>query len=288
MKRELFFTFIFILYTTNSFAIKLHEAIILKKVTAQFKSTNEHSGKCITVLLNNNTKYILDIELDAGTLLDNLSEEAQDIILTENLITQLAPRSKQTGLLNGCCVIQHNRCPNSTDSFIIAASKNKATIQLAQLIANTPTQGYTEQEAFWCLTNENDIADIIGSDSIKVMKYRNFVGTVLNKPIPRYDAGPYTRSASVINSSLEIETNGKLILTHIKANDIIETALYDEEGNIVSQIIKDKCIQPYGSYIIDRHKHNYNIVTSNLQLNKKYFLRVKVNGVVQREYMYQA
>jgi hypothetical protein len=278
---------VFCLFSAQAFGNNIQDAIAKKQVTAVFKVANDHSGKCVQLAIANNTNLKLKINMPAGLVLDNKDPEAQDIIITELLILELLPKAKKDILLNGCCIMQHNRCPMISDDFSLINSTNEPLIALANLIANSAqAQGYTEQNAIWSITNNNNIGSIEGDDSAKVMQYRQFVAKLLKQPMPTFVYSNYHKSGFASDTTLEIEVTGNLTLVNMKANDMIETGVYDAEGKLVSVLVKDKCIEPFGAIKKDKHKHNYAIEVANLKANKTYYLRVKVNGVVQREFSY--
>ena len=74
----------------------------------------------------------------------------------------------------------------------------------------------------------------------------------------------------------------------MKANDIVVTAIYDEIGKPVSPEKKEICYEPYGNIAKEKYNVKYEFTATDLNPNKKYFLRILVNGVVQKEYMYKA
>jgi hypothetical protein len=283
---------LFLVFTKVS-AQDIETLIKNKKIETSIYSTGNHYGNCLLFDIKNNTNKAISVEVPAGTYLQHSTESAQDHYVTENLIVKLAPNANVKEYAFGVCCEYSDAAPGKETKFSINTSKAQANIvALCKVLASYNNQGWTEQQALWLLVKKQDPEENIeGEDSAKVMTLRKYVCKELGfKPKPLLK-NSYVRSVPVVTRTMEIECNGGWLLKNLKTGDLVESGFYDENGNSVG----NKKVGPANdlyAMIGDEKPHRLRITMSHkaeeLNPDKKYYLRIKVNGVVYKEWMYTA
>jgi hypothetical protein len=276
-----------LLVSSLVFAIQIEDAVKSNLIKLQVQSTGEHLGKCVTLKISNTSDKDLNIEINAGLYLDHEDSTSQDHIITENTVLFLKKNEIKTIIVNGLCCERHKSAPKENSFFSIAKVQPKATSELAAMIAKYPKQEYTEQKSMWCLIEkDNPNSEIEGEDSAKVMELRNFVGKKNGFPIAKYATNNYAKPTSTVRGTLQLKIKGNQYLERINENDIVETSLFDSDGMKVDSFSKEKCLKQ--NIRSDRRMYNivFDINRENLDPSKRYYLRFKVNGVTQKEFMF--
>lgn len=280
---RLLYLFILIFISPHlSNATDLQSAVIQGHINAKFFSTGKHRNNCIKLHLENKSNTVSKINIKAGTYLANEDTNRQDIILVEEIFFILKPKEKRDFVLKGLCCKQKRSCPKEDDSFIVRLKIDPQTAALCNLLADLKEFEYAGQQALWSLVGNSDPNYIVGSDSTSTMKLRAFVGSALNKPVRPFIWTSYNRPAIITAQSLTIKSKGNHYMRQVQENDLIEFAIYNEADSAVSEVRKERVIANRWN------KHNcvWRFELNNLNPSEKYYMRIKVNGTIQKEWMY--
>lgn len=264
-------------------ANNIQQAINTQKITAEFTSNGIHSGKSVSLSLQNKTSNNQTVLIEPGLELANENTESQDHIIVEQLLVNLKPNEKKIVQLNALCTQKSNRCPSKGSKFSIKENINKKRSELAQLIANTNQGNYTGQQAMWCFIDKDSPNNIEGEDSLAVMQLRHYIGKAHNFKVNPFDKNKYIRPVEIIRDNLSIETEGNYYVRNINPGDTITYALYNNENDTITSIKTDIAM------VSQFRKHNvrWHFTAEELNPTQKYYLRIKVNGVVYKEWMYK-
>jgi hypothetical protein len=289
MKKRLIIAILILLQAGVISAVTITDALQAKKITLSIKSTGSHYGKCVKMKLKNISPQAQEISITPGMYLKHENEAMQDHLITEEQLIALQPNQEKEVTINALCCQRSDGCPDIESNFTIMNYADEKANTMCKIISHYPQQAYAEQQALWCLLNKgNPNIDVDGEDSMKVMKYRNYICKVTSQKLEPFIRENYQRPVIVQTNTMEMSAKGNWILHNMKANDIVVTAIYDEIGKPVSPEKKEICYEPYGNIAKEKYNVKYEFTATDLNPNKKYFLRILVNGVVQKEYMYKA
>jgi hypothetical protein len=257
-------------------------------VKIKLSSTGAHSGKCILLQLENTGTSSKDFGLSAGTYLQQFDSTSQDHTLTENVFVKLPPKQKKQIALNALCCQRNKSCPSAGSLFQIKPNPNKLAVTFCSEIALSAEQDYCDQEALWTLLHNEDGNQITGADSLKVMKYRNFICKLSKTKVEPYHRESYYKPATRVQTSLlDLASEGYAVLRDMKVNDVVIAGFYDDKGNLVSDKLRTVVdVVTDGPIIKGKYKYSYKASVENLDASHKYFFRILVNGVVRKEYLY--
>ncbi len=281
---------LFLLLITSAFfskAISLQEAIDKKLITAIFSSQGSHTGKSVLLSAQNISTTKLEINILPGIYLEQEDTTAQDHIVTETLMLVLNPKQKKDVFLFAMCCERQNSCPKMGSIFQLRNYDNSNVAELCKIIEKNKMQNYGGQEALWSLVNKTTPNNIAGEDSTAVMELRHFVGKALKKSVAIYKPSQYNLPAARNYNTLELISSGNHYIYQIKENDLIETAIYNQNNELVSRVdsaILKNVIAENG--FRTKHNVNWNFTLNDLDYRMKFYLRIKVNGVVQKEWKY--
>lgn len=265
------------------YTLPIAEAIQKNLVSASFESNGIHRGSSITLTVENKTNQNLQVELSNGTYLDHEEEGYQDHIVVENYMITLNPIEKKDIDITALCVESYNSCPKQGSKFEIKSYNNKSVLELCKLIMQTKEFEYTGQNALWELINNGDPNQIEGGDSANVVMLRNFLAEKLSKRALPYNPSDYDRPLTGIGYNLSLWVEGNYYIKDIQGGETIEYGIFDENHEAISEIKKEKTEPNFWK----KHNVEFRFDVDGLNIETKYFLQIKVDGVIRKEWMYR-
>jgi hypothetical protein len=275
--------FVFLLSAQIVFAIPLNEAIQKNLVSATFESNGIHRGKSLTVFVENKSNQNLQIEILNGTYLEHEEEGYQDHIIVENYMIALNPLEKKDLGISALCIEPYNSCPKQGSKFSIKPYDDKSVLELCKLIMKTKEFEYTGQNALWELIKNGDPNQIEGGDSLNVVLLRNFLAEELGKRVLPYNPSDYDRPLTGTGYNLSLWVEGNYYLKNIEGGETIEYGIFDENHNPISEVKQDKTEPNFWK----KHNVEFRFDVDGLDVETKYFLQIKVEGVIRKEWMYR-
>ena len=260
----------------------LQTAISQNIIEAHFLGNGAHRNKCLKLLTKNNTNEKVKIQILPGTYLENKDSSRQDIVIVENEFFVLAPNEKRELILKGFCCKRRRGSPLKGDPFIVRKEIDLQIAELCKLLLELKEFEYAGQEAIWSLVGNDDPNNIVGEDSSNTMQLRQYVGEVLGKKVKPFIWTSYGRPAMVTQNELSIRSEGNHYVRQVKENDLVEYAIYNEADSAVSNIISERVVANRWN----KHNCKWKFVVENLNPTKRFFMRIKVNGTIQKEWMY--
>ncbi len=260
----------------------LQDAVANKTVTVEFLSNGGHRGHCLQMIIENKKSNTNRIQVEPGTYLENDDKTRQDIIIVDNQFFVLQPKEKRTILLNGLCCKSKRASPLKGKPFSIRKKTSPDIQKLSMLLIELDEFQYAGQSAMWNLVDKGDPNQIVGADSVKTMKLRQFIGQALNKEVKPFIWTQYNRPATIVSNELSLKTEGNHFIRGVKENDLIECAVYDEANQAISAIKSENVLANRWN----KHNVRWNFSLEHLNPSKKFYLRISVNGVIKKEWMY--
>ena len=260
----------------------LQTAISSNMVKAQFVSNGGHRGKCLKLIIENKGTSKAKIQIQPGTYLENEDTTRQDIIVVDNEFFVLQAKEKREITLNGLCCKSKKGSPGKGKPFSIREKSSPSIQKLSELLLELNEFQYAGQGAMWNLIDKGDPNKIVGADSIKTMKLRQFVGKALNKKVKPFIWTDYNRPAIVVSNKLSLKSEGNHYVRNVKQNDLVQYAIYDEADQPISAVKSERVVANRWK------KHNvvWKLAVEELNPTKKFYMRISVNGVIKKEWLY--
>jgi hypothetical protein len=260
-------------------AVELTEGIKAKTFTVVFSGTGNHYGKCLKMEIVNNTNKPQTITCKPGIMLKSVDADFQDLIITQILNENILPKGKRIFLLNASCTERLDKCPDTSTHYIVKNVNDLRLKSLAEMIMKLDEQNYMGQQAIWSYMNNSDVNEIVGEDSNHVMMMRIYLGKMLFKDVLKYKPNKYFIKTPIVSSEVDLHAKGTEYLANINIGDAIEIGIYDQSNKLTSSITKMQAKE-------NRFKAEWDITANDLNEYGKYYLRIKVNGVVRKEWQY--
>jgi hypothetical protein len=156
----------------------------------QGNPTSAHYIKPLRITLTNKHNKLLTLKLEAGSYFVSEPADFQDIVNTSSLITSLKPQEQKTVQVYGVCTEASNKAPNESTSYTIGEATKPSYLAYAQFVEKEGIYGTSEaQHGMWAISDDKPIEEIYGhTDADKTgKKVREFVGKLLNKPLPKVE-----------------------------------------------------------------------------------------------------
>lgn len=245
--------FISSLLASNSFGEKFDELLKQKKIEATFKKIeygntldgSEHRGKCLNIMLLNTTNNPINVELDNGYHIENLTLENQDMISTDRMIVSLGPNQQKNIPLNAFCIQKNDRSPSIVDSFRFKGNASPAIKELCVWLQKQKLYTHTAQQAIWCLSDNENMEYVYDThkDTLLENKLVTLLARLSNKPIP--ERKKYIASAPRV-IYYPIEFDG-MYSKHISSPTTTGFYILDSADKVISIIMKDDTEQRQGT-----------------------------------------
>ena len=261
----------------------INEAVQKNIVSATFESNGIHRGQSIVLTVENISNQNIQIDVPNGTYLDHEEEGYQDHIIVENYNIAVKPAEKKKIQILALCAQPSNACPSEGSKFTMKPYDNKKVLDLCKLIMETKEFEYTGQNALWEMLNNGDPNNIEGENVEHVNQLRTYVAKSLSKAALPYVQGDYDKPLQGSGYNLSLWVEGNYYLKNITGGQNVEYGIFDQEGNPISEIKKDVTKENFWK----KHNVEFRFDVAGLNIEKKYFLQIKVDGVIRKEWLYR-
>ncbi len=193
--------------------ITLAEAIKSKQVECVItgNSASTHYFKPIKIKIKN-LKSGVTIRIDNGLIFNAIDTSFQDIVVTQQLITELKPGQSKTLEIYGMCIKEHNSAPADKVTYKAGSVTGGDLKKMTLFIEQKKYFNQCAQQAVWVIRGSRDINDLNGYDEDGWEDIVKFTASLLNVPVPeRPKADDYQRNyytpptKHVIKGSFEID-----------------------------------------------------------------------------------
>ncbi|MFN7845778.1 MAG: hypothetical protein ACK5P4_01050 [Bacteroidota bacterium] len=152
--------FMLVSYLSSGKEVSIFEAVKKEQVNLNLLSRGGYSEKCVSVRLRNRGSSRITVVMEPGTLLDNLDEAQQDIIVVRTLKVDLAPFQMIDTAAYGNCCQSRNAIPKKGQRFALARMADSTLVALCKFIERRRIPDYTAQHAIWTISNGHNLASI--------------------------------------------------------------------------------------------------------------------------------
>lgn len=143
--------------------IDLASAIAQQKVKAIFASNGSYSGESVLLGITNLTSTKLQVKIPFGTSFLTDNPEDQELIMVQDEILVLEPKSQNNIKINAYCSEASDHCPTSGSNFKLSKINSEQINKLAGFLKINKTNPSYFQDAVWAITNKYGVTSIDNS-----------------------------------------------------------------------------------------------------------------------------
>lgn len=173
--------------------ISLTDAINRKLVTVSIAG-NDYSttgdagssyyGGCLLMTIENRSKTLLKIHIEAGLLFSSSDTLEQRMMLTREEMLALAPAKKHEQQLFAMCTQMHHQSPGSDSHFSPGKLAEGNLLAVARFLSENNYQSQAAQQAVWVVSDNNDPGSIYSENQQETARLQEFVCKLTGKKIP--------------------------------------------------------------------------------------------------------
>jgi hypothetical protein len=248
--------------------ISILEASQQKLISVKVQGKGGYQGKSLKVEIKNLTTKRLTINLSAGTIFDNTEDWQQDLMVVEEQVVALNPKTNDFFDPQTVCIQPSNGSPKLGVSFLLAKMAEGHLLRLAQLISEKKYFNSTAQSAVWAVINGNGLSDIYGENPEMVKELCAFVSAATGKSCETSNYTPRQHQITSIRTSMDV------LLTDYTKNATL--TLYTRNGQIFRTHLKNIAVSP--------GFHRFKMgVNHTLADTATFYLRLEENGKILYE-----
>lgn len=231
------------IYLTLSFSVPkkeftLQEILSDPKFEVTTISNGGYSEESIKLKINSKYKSNVNIVIPSGTLFYPENEDQQTLVAPVERILAIKPNSN-TIKLNGFCTEANDGCPKKDNDFTIGITDNAKLQKLFTFMDENKIGIHNTQEAIWCITDNESIANVYTEDTAVNSKLKRLLSELTGQKIPWYN----TKRDLVVDERGNINRNpidlkGQVIFSTNKKT-IIKSKIINESGDLIHQYNKD-------------------------------------------------
>lgn len=239
----------FIMLSNSAKSVDIRDAIKQKLIDIKIKwrgpdnseSVSSRHGYNLRMVVQNLTNNNLKVEVPCGSMFTPKDSTRQNMIITEDILVELAPKRQKIQYANGYCCEAKDGAPDLDEVYLIKAPARDRLIKLARYIRDHKLEGYGVQRAIWCISDKHDLEDINMGDTTSVGLIR-YAGELRKIPKPEIEK-------AIVKS---LRNNGKVyeqkipIEIPINKESLIWIMVQDINNNTV-KVVMAKQLVPKGT-----------------------------------------
>ncbi len=244
-------------------------------IKLSFKGKGGHTGNVIEMKIKNLTNHLLDLNIEAGRILDSRKQDEQDLLVTMPQTFAVNGNQEKSVSVFGMCCQAHNASPELNSEYGVGKMADSVLIKLARFInENKKHTSFAAQEAVWTISDNYSLASIYGSDEKEESLFKKFVSTLTGRPIPTYNI-TYLRenNRSVSGHASTVQGIFKYVVPH---DGKVTIAIYDSNGKLVQTFVSN--------YFHEKGDCKLYYTFNTRELNSgTYYAKMMMDGAVQNE-----
>lgn len=216
--------------------IDLEKAIELNLIKVEFVSNGSYSGSSLKMNVNNLNSKRLVIRVKEGTYFAAPNDEEQNLLVPQEELIVLEPKSSKEHVLNGFCTNMSLSAPESGGLFKLSKPQIKGLAEFLVLVKGKKLENYTLQSAIWALTDNEEVSNVDGENQADVDLIRKELFKIAGQKETWYKSRQEYAIAD--DRSINTETlaiNGKLSFQTVKGA-IIHEEIYSSEGKLLFKL----------------------------------------------------
>lgn len=230
---------------------------------------SSHTGKCLLLSIKNKSSEKIDLKVEAAYQFINQTKANQDLISTETLIVSVGGQQTKEFAINALCSEKSNASPSPADTFILTKKHDAVISNLAGIFEKYKCYLNTAQQALWCFTDNNPIANIYDTNADTVVENRlvAYISTVKGIPIPARTF--YVNTPRIIKYPLEVDSS---VSVRIESITTIGIFITDSSHNILTTLIEDDTERRIGNA-------KYSYFYRGQYPKGQYYVAMRKNGI---------
>ena len=216
----------------------LQEILTDAKFEVSTTSNGGHSEQSVTLKIISKQKSNINVVIPSGTLFYPENEGHQTLVAPIQRVLAIKP-SENTFILDGFCTEANDGCPSSGSNFTIALSDNEKLTKLFSFIKEHEIDIHNMQEAIWCITDNESIANVYAKDTAVNTKFKNLLSQLTGQKIPWYSTKrdfEVDERGNINRNSVELKGNVEFSTTK---QTVIKSKIINEQGDLIHQYNKD-------------------------------------------------
>ena len=279
----LFFSVCLLVKFSVANAITLDEALLQKKISCTIKGNKNstHYYESIALEVNNLSAEDISIDIKFGDMFIPINTIYQNIVVTENKLIVLKGKTNQRVSIKGMCTESSNSSGNESTVYTFKKGKDEKLSKLAGFIAENKYQNSTGQLAVWTLLNNENINNIISSDSSEEGKFKKFLANLTGKTysikVKDYKTNYYAPPKEKVGGMFEY--------TFAYPRDV-QIAMFNDKNILVRELFNQKNISPgthKTEFAYDASIYTDDIYYFKLIANNKVFIEQKWDAKAMRD-----
>ncbi len=227
-------------------------------------SLGGHSENCIELVASNTSSNALFTRIEPGRVLLSNDPNAQDIIITQEVIIALAPRGEVIKQAYGFCCQSQNSGPSFGSEYAIGKMSNGQLLEVAKYLnRNRSLDQDAQQHAIWVMSDcapVSSISQFTPNENALVA----FVSESLGLPKPWYKTD-HRPSADALFSAKVDRIRGQMAFS-VSQYDRISVVIMNANNQTIKTVLSPTVFGP-GSYDLPLdlfvnfwESGNYNVV----------------------------
>lgn len=283
MKNLLFIPLLFITLSGMSASNKKTLSEALKDKSIQLSAVNtegQYNGKTTKLLITNNTKSVLQITVDLGTILKPEEPRYQPMLLAGEEMLAVLPHAQGELMVQTFCGNAPKGCPRKDLAYSFDRVAGDTLVKVLRFIKTNSLFDFLGQHAVWAITNGHELNGIYDPSRDAVSKKLiELVSVATGKPKPEYyalipneqnpNSPAYDPKVLRIYAEFEVRLDAPKTLT---------LGVFDSTGAMAQPVFENQEFGPRG------HRFNVEFEAENVPVGK-YYIRLKEGEVVLQEKM---
>lgn len=215
------------------------------KLLLSISSLGGHSEKCIQVVASNTSSDTLFTRIEPGRVLLSNDPNAQDIIVTQEMIIALAPKDEVTKQAYGFCCQSQNSGPSFGNGYALGQMSTGQLLDVAKYLnRNRELDQDAQQHAIWVMSDCAPVSSIsqFTPDEKGLVA---FVSEALDLPKPWYKTDHRTSADALFSTKVD-RIRGEMPFS-VRDYDKISVIIMDANNRIVKTVLSPTVYGP-GEY----------------------------------------
>ncbi|MBK0403456.1 hypothetical protein I5M27_10705 [Adhaeribacter sp. BT258] len=234
-------------FAGNVTLVDLPAAVSGKKVQVSARAVGGLGENNLRCLLENTTPASLKIRIPAGVYFQSGEEGAQNLLLLQEYLIVLAPRSKNEIVLTGYCMQSKNFAPGSDKIYVYQGLAPAPLKTLGDSLNHYPDLRLQYGQMFvWAITDKKQLYDIWVADKLMAPAYNimQFVAKAAGLAAGR--VRPVSAAtAMTARPPLAVFSKRSILLFHNPVNQRLSFKIYNDRGQVYHTHYENQLI-PHG------------------------------------------
>ena len=258
------------LISIKSFSISLPQAIQENKVTVTFTNNGHFKGQSTEVIITNISTSNVELNSNLGIIIQSEDNTSQNLVISEPIVAQLAPKKTFSKLVNTFCVNLFKASPHKDEKYTYKEEADFYLMKMLTFIYTKKTLTDESQNAVWACVDGKKNLYISNQKTPHILELQKLVASIHDEKVA-LKLIPKDTVLSIENyRSFQIQGSYDLF---IKKEGSYTALLEDSTGKALYTFLKNEQ-HPNGLYPL-RYMYNYNDAKE-----KPFYITIYLNGQI--------